>query len=271
MSQTAPRNLISALIILVNEVFASDDESTYSENELYQDEEELNEPIILTVFQCYHLSTRVSTISRRNVPKVAGYEEIVTERMLDNDFKTHFRLHRSTFDLLLGKININLQNQTRPTSPDKMLLITLWILATPESYSILNRFSDLLGIDVPIWVSIPDEVNVTEIELSLQKPLIELQSDEIMRANFKDGKYNIWKTNDVATKYPLLWDKAQFYVIAFPTSYLVEVGFSRVSQILPKARNRLDIVKRGDLRLSLTSIEPNIKKLVEKHQPQGCH
>ncbi|XP_065581047.1 putative nuclease HARBI1 [Artemia franciscana] len=126
MSQTAPRNLISALIILVNEVFASDDESTYSENELYQDEEELNEPIILT--------TRVSTISRRNVPKVAGYEEIVTERMLDNDFKTHFRLHRSTFDLLLGKININLQNQTRPTSPDKMLLITLWILATPESY-----------------------------------------------------------------------------------------------------------------------------------------
>ncbi|KAK2726737.1 hypothetical protein QYM36_007541 [Artemia franciscana] len=52
-------------------------------------------------------------------------------------------------------------------------------------------------------------------------------------------------------------------------SYLVEAGFSRVSQMLSKARNRLDIVKRGDLRLSLTSIEPNIKKLVEKHQPQG--
>ncbi|KAK2703355.1 hypothetical protein QYM36_018147 [Artemia franciscana] len=101
-------------------------------------------------------------------------------------------------------------------------------------------------------------------------PLIELQSDEIMRAKFKDGKYNIRKTNDVATKYPLLWDKAQFYVIAFPTSYLVEAGFSRISQILSKARNRLDIVKRGD-ELSLTSIEPNIKNLVEKHQPQGSH
>ncbi|KAK2723716.1 hypothetical protein QYM36_002156 [Artemia franciscana] len=54
MSQTAPRNLISALI-LVNEIFDSDDESTDSddestdsENELYQDEEELNEPSILT-------------------------------------------------------------------------------------------------------------------------------------------------------------------------------------------------------------------------------
>ena len=113
-------------------------------------------------------------------------------------------------------------------------------------------------------------LNVAHIEISLQEPLIELQSDE-MCAKLKDGKCNIWKTNDVATKYPLLWDKAQFYVIAFPTSYLVEAGFSRVSQILSKARNRLDIVKRGDLRLSLTSIEPNIKKLVEKHQPQGSH
>ncbi|KAK2701986.1 hypothetical protein QYM36_019375 [Artemia franciscana] len=54
-------------------------------------------------------------------------------------------------------------------------------------------------------------------------------------------------------------------------SYLVEAGFSSVPQMLSKARNRLDIVKRGDLRLSLTSIDPNIKRLVVKHQPQGSH
>ena len=40
-----------------------------------------------------------------------------------------------------------------------------------------NRFSNLLGMDIPIWVSIPFEVNVAEKELSLQEPLIELQSD----------------------------------------------------------------------------------------------
>ncbi|XP_076372972.1 zinc finger BED domain-containing protein 5-like [Tachypleus tridentatus] len=132
-----------------------------------------------------------------------------------------------------------------------------------------TRFSDLLMMVIPTWVSIPFEVKVADIDISLQEPLIELQSDEIMRAKFKDGKYNVWKTNDVATKYPLLWDKAQLYVIAFPTSYLVESGFSRVSQLLSKARNRLDIVKRGDLRLS--SMEPDIKKLAEQHQPQGSH
>ena len=87
---------------------------------------------------------------------------------------------------------------------------------------------------------------------------------------FKDERYNIWKTNDVVAKYPLLWDKVQFYIIAFSTSYLVEAAFSCVSQMLSKDCNRLDM-KRGDLWLSLTSIEPNINKLAEKNQPQGSH
>ena len=79
-----------------------------------------------------------------------------------------------------------------------------------------TRVGDLLGMDIPIWVSIPFEVNVAEIDISLHEPLNEIQSDEIMHAKFKDEKYNIWKTTDIATKYPLLWDKAQFNVIAFP-------------------------------------------------------
>ncbi|KAK2710178.1 hypothetical protein QYM36_013747 [Artemia franciscana] len=75
-----------------------------------------------------------------------------------------------------------------------------------------TRVGDLLGMDIPIWVSIPFEVNVAEIDISLQEPLNEIQN-----------------------------------------------------------RNRLNIMKRGDPRLSLTSIEPNINKLAEKNQPQGSH
>ena len=60
-----------------------------------------------------------------------------------------------------------------------------------------TRVGDLLGMDIPIWVSIPFKVNVAEIDISLHEPLNEIQSDEIMHAKFKDEKYNIWKTNDV--------------------------------------------------------------------------
>ena len=49
-----------------------------------------------------------------------------------------------------------------------------------------TRVGDLLGMDIPIWVSIPFEVNVAEIDISLQEPLNEIQSDEIMHAKFKD-------------------------------------------------------------------------------------
>ena len=58
MSQAARRNLISAMIALVNEVFDSDDESTDSENELHQDEEELNEQSILTVLSVFACKLR---------------------------------------------------------------------------------------------------------------------------------------------------------------------------------------------------------------------
>ena len=117
----------------------------------------------------------------------------------------------------------------------------------------------------------PFIVNATDVDVSLQETIIEMQSDEVLLAKFKNRNHDIWKTNDTAEKYPLLWQKAQLYVIAFPLSYLVESGFSHVSHLISKSRNRLNIVKRGDLRLSLTSMEPNIKKLAEQHQPQGSH
>ena len=117
---------------------------------------------------------------------------------------------------------------------------------------------------------IPFEVNVTDIVIELQEELVELQCDEIPRSLFKKGKHNVWKNSDTARKYPLLWEKAKLYIIAFPTSYLAESGFSRVSHLLTKNSRRLDRAKRGDLRLSMTMLEPYIKKLSKK-QSQGSH
>ena len=83
-------------------------------------------------------------------------------------------------------------------------------------------FSDLLMMDIPTWLSIHFEANIADIDIYLQESLIELQSDEIMRARFKDGKHSIWKANDIATKCPLLRDKAQLYVIVFPSFILLK-------------------------------------------------
>jgi hypothetical protein len=51
-------------------------------------------------------------------------------------------------------------------------------------------------------------------------------------------------------------------IVAFLTSYLVERGSSVVMQLLSKQRHRLQITQRGDPRLLLSDIKPDIGKLV---------
>ncbi|KRX18504.1 hypothetical protein T07_13155 [Trichinella nelsoni] len=48
-----------------------------------------------------------------------------------------------------------------------------------------------------------------------------------------------------------------WFLLAFPSSYLVERGFSVVTDFLTKKRNRL--------------IEPNVDRLVAMHQPHPSH
>ncbi|KFD59845.1 hypothetical protein M514_27982 [Trichuris suis] len=65
-------------------------------------------------------------------------------------------------------------------------------------------------------------------------------------------------------------NKGQTFFIAFPPTYLVECGFSKAAA-LTKSRNRMVVATRGDLRLSLFNLEPDITKLAKKCQPQGSH
>ena len=118
---------------------------------------------------------------------------------------------------------------------------------------------------------IPFEVNAADVEVDIQEEIIDLQSDGRAKSLFKNAKHDVWKSSEFVSKYPLLWEKAKIYHIAFPSSYLVECGFSRINQLVTKNRNRLDIVARGDLRLALSNLEPDILTLASKHQAQGSH
>ena len=66
-----------------------------------------------------------------------------------------------------------------------------------------------------------------------------------------------------------LCQRTKLLILAFPTSYLVEKGFSAVMRLHTKQRNRLQITKLGDLRLMLTKFEPDVAKLADG-QCQGC-
>ena len=68
--------------------------------------------------------------------------------------------------------------------------------------------------------------------------------------------------------FPNLWKVAELLVLAFPTSYLIERGFSAVYRLLMKQRNRLDISQCGDLRLLITDMKPDVNRIIDEHHAQ---
>uniref|UniRef100_A0A5S6R0E4 HAT C-terminal dimerisation domain-containing protein n=1 Tax=Trichuris muris TaxID=70415 RepID=A0A5S6R0E4_TRIMR len=103
---------------------------------------------------------------------------------------------------------------------------------------------------------------IEEIGGDEEEELLELQANEELKSKLKLGYRTFWLQRDISRFYPKLWSVVRKLIISFPSSYLVERGFSVVAELLTKKRNKLQIVNRGDLRLRLTSIEPNIEKLL---------
>ncbi|XP_023213182.1 SCAN domain-containing protein 3-like [Centruroides sculpturatus] len=135
-----------------------------------------------------------------------------------------------------------------------------------------ERFADLKEMNFPTWMVQPVLVDLADISnLQYQEELAELQSDESVITLFNIKGAMAWLCDETEAKYPNTTKCARKLLLPFPSSYLAECGFSAVSDLLIKKRNRLDITQRGDLRLKLTKLEPDIKSLCKKHQVHKSH
>ncbi|XP_072378020.1 SCAN domain-containing protein 3-like [Diabrotica undecimpunctata] len=185
-----------------------------------------------------------------------------------------------TISSFVSKLNLYRQNLGRrqfhqfqnlssvETNDEDILVYCQHLEALQEDFR--NRFQDILGLIIPDWVLEPFS-SLETAELSLQEELIELSTNEELKVKFKNGYQEFWLQCQISVLYPALWATSKKFFIAFPSSYLAERRFSIVSNLLTKKRNRLSIVERGDLRLLMTSMEPNIDRLLSLHQAQPSH
>lgn len=134
-----------------------------------------------------------------------------------------------------------------------------------------ERFQDILNMHIPSWVLDPFGNTDTEDSSNLEEELLELSTNEELKVKLKHGYQEFWLQKSIPVLYPRLWAIVQKLLIAFPSSYMAERGFSAVANLLSKKRNRLHITERGDLRLMLTKLEPDINNLLKLHQPQPSH
>ena len=137
---------------------------------------------------------------------------------------------------------------------------------------VLIRFKDLTELVIPNFVIDPFTTNIETLDLQLQEEFIDLQNDIECNAIFTQCGYSeFWMKNEVSERYLHIYQAVKFMFVPFPSSYLVEKGFSAVISLLTKQRNRLEISTKGDLRLLLTQLEPDVVKLAKSHKSQGRH
>ncbi|KAK4876614.1 hypothetical protein RN001_009120 [Aquatica leii] len=97
---------------------------------------------------------------------------------------------------------------------------------------------------------------------------IDFISDSSMKDAFKEKSLiDFWI--GTKTEYPSVFKKAIIFLLPFVTSHLRESGFSELLYIKNKYRNRIGVEE--DLRIKLSSINPDIEHLVNDKQQQRAH
>ena len=130
-----------------------------------------------------------------------------------------------------------------------------------------GRYFDDAPLVVP-WHKSPFNTDIDPYEEEAEE-LAELKVSTAMKLAFKHKEdiSSFWLSAREA--FPIMSQKASVMLVQFATTYLCESGFSDLSVIKTKARNRLDV--RSDMRLAISKTEPNIMSLVQAQQEQPSH
>lgn len=97
------------------------------------------------------------------------------------------------------------------------------------------RFQDILTLEIPQWIINP-YIDIEESDIVLQEELIGISTNEELKGQFRNGYQKFWFQRDIPVIYPGLWSIARKFLIAIPSSYCVERGFSTVVNLLTKKK-----------------------------------
>ncbi|KAI0990067.1 hypothetical protein GJ496_001827 [Pomphorhynchus laevis] len=171
-------------------------------------------------------------------------------------------LSRGTLD----KLFLSAQRKT-----DTGLIVSNEIAETIGMSGLLHTIGEKVIAPAINKVVNPCDCIPHEQTIEVQDEVVNLQHDVSMRNKFSKLGRRAWFCHDIMEHYLILRSKLHMYMLPFPTTYLVEAGFSKLLLLWTKYRNRLNIERRGDLRMSMSIMTADMAKLASKHQFQGSH
>ncbi|XP_068209235.1 protein FAM200A-like [Palaemon carinicauda] len=121
------------------------------------------------------------------------------------------------------------------------------------------------------WVRNPFNINVEDLPESvpgLPEQLIEVQNEHLLKDLFKEVSLSeFWI--QVKKEKSIVGVEAVKVLLPFVTTYLCEQGFSALTHMKNKSRNKIN--PEHDMRCNLTTMIPRFDKLVNEKQHHGSH
>ncbi len=136
----------------------------------------------------------------------------------------------------------------------------------------LNHYFPSLDIEKYDWIRNPFvETSADDNQFSLEEEeqLAEITNDRTLKLSFKEKNLNCFWI-EMCHNYPKIGLKAIKVLLQFSTSYLCELGFSSLTNIKNKKRERLLTVEE-EMRVCLSTVRPRIQELCKKSQSQVSH
>ncbi|KAK4872134.1 hypothetical protein RN001_016258 [Aquatica leii] len=173
-----------------------------------------------------------NTVERRIDEMSSGIESFLCNYLQTTDFS--IQLDESTLPgnvaLLLAYVRFIMNQEIYE---ERHFARTL----TTDTKDFESRFEDVLTMVIPPWVNNPYG-DIEETNVIIQEKLTELSTNEELKVQFKNGYQQFWLQNNIPVTYPVLWNIAKKFLISFPSSYLVERGFSAATNITGLHKNR---------------------------------
>lgn len=137
------------------------------------------------------------------------------------------------------------------------------------SESFLKYFPNLEICEME-WVVNPFmECEANKLEEELEENLIDLKNDLVFKQVFAEKELSeFWIS--LSNKFPRLSSKAIELLMPFGSSYLCEHGFSALTEMKSKKRERLQMVDQ-EMRVCLSKTEPRINLICKEKQSHNSH
>ena len=135
-----------------------------------------------------------------------------------------------------------------------------------------DRYLLDINLEAELWVRNPFLAkidNLSQNVAGLQGELIDLHHDRFHRQLLSTASLGEFWTS-IKREKPIIGDEAMTFLLPFSTTYLGEQGFSALTVVKTKVRNRLS--PDNDLRVALSKIEPCIEEIMKaKYQFHQSH